>query len=357
MKICLILHKYSEALDDPCCYPLGYMYVSSYLKAAGHAVKVLNYNLWSYDLKEELKGQGVACFTGFEFFKSRILRDERVCLGMGVRTVVGGPLATFGGIPEFHGAQVVGEIEGPQKIDRVPLPDYEGFGIDEYHRRHMIRYMGVLTTRGCPYSCVFCSQACAFRMRNLGAVFSEIDGYRAKYRPEVIVFNDNTLNINKPRFMRICAEMKSRRVGWGAAIRCQPLDEDMVRAASDSGCKGFVVGVESLIQEKLDRLNKKIKVRQITRAMDLLNKYKVPYHGNILVGFEDETIQDINRELAAVPKIYNLFPAMVQPFVGTGSGHSRQITKDEYNSLNYGFGQYAKSRGKTYSEQEASGCL
>ena len=80
MNICLILHKYGVSLDDPCIYPIGYMYVSSYLKSIGHKVKVLNYNLWDdYDLVEELKGQDVAGFTGFEEFKPAILRYEKIC--------------------------------------------------------------------------------------------------------------------------------------------------------------------------------------------------------------------------------------------------------------------------------------
>ena len=347
MNICLILHKYGVSLDDPCCYPIGYMYVSSYLKSIGHKVKVLNYNLWDYDLKEELKGQDVAGFTGFEEFKPYILRDEKICHDAKVQTMVGGALATFGGIPEFVGLQYNGEVAVEKDINTYPLPDYEAFGIDEYHKRHSIGYMGVLTSRGCPYSCTFCAQTCKFRLRRLGGVFDEIDTYLKNYKLDRIVFNDNTLNINKPRFMRICSKMKVRG-GWGAAIRCQPFDEDMARAAKDSNCQYLVVGVESFNQEKLNRMNKKIRVQQIVRTLDLLHKYKIDYHGNILVGFEGETASDIIDEMISVPTKYNLFPAMVQPFVGTSEGKNRSITPAEYASLSDSFIAYATHRGKTY---------
>lgn len=345
MKTCLILHKYGVPLDDPCCYPLGFMYVAAAVKARGHDVKVLNYNLWDYDLEGELKGQDVAMFTGFEEFKPLIMRDSEICAGLGIRAIVGGALATFGGLPDFKGDVMPGEIEGSCDIDRISPPDYEAFGIREYHKRHDVKYMGVLTSRGCPWSCTFCAQTCAFRMRDLAGVFLELDTYRTQYGIEMVVFNDNTLNINKPRFMKICAGMKKRGT-WAAAIRCQPFDEDMARAARDSGCQYLVVGVESFDQAKLDRMNKKIKVRSIVRTLDLLHKYKIDYHGNLLFGFDGETAEDINRELQTTPDGYNLFPAMVQPFIGTRNGRIRSLPPDVYGRLDFNFRSHVKAQGK-----------
>lgn len=355
MKITLVLHKYGVPLDDPCCYPLGALYVVAALKKLTHDVKVLNYNLWDYDLKEELKGQDRAFFTGFEEFKPYILRDAEICEALGVYPVVGGALATFGGLEKtnFRGGISVGEFES-WPINRIPWPDYEAFGISEYHKRHETKYMGVLTSRGCPWACTFCAQTCAFRMRNLGEVFLEVDHYREKYGLEWLVFNDNTLNINKPRWMKICAEMK-KRGPWTAAIRCQPFDEDMAKAAKESGCAHLVVGVESFDQAKLDRMNKKIKVRQILNTLNLLHKYDIDYHGNLLFGFDGETAQDINAELQASPAGYKLFPAMVQPFVGTKDGRIRSLEPDVYDRLDQNFRNYVKAQGKhCYPALEAS---
>jgi radical SAM superfamily enzyme YgiQ (UPF0313 family) len=323
------------------------MYVSSHLKALGHEVKVLNYNLWGYDFKEEIKDCQFVLFTGFEDFKPMILRDSAICHEMGIETMVGGALATFGGIDEFEGYHHRGEIETGH-IDAVPWPDYEGFGINEYHLRHNMKYMGVLTSRGCPYSCTFCAQTCKFRMRDIDKVFYEVDYYALKYGIEMIVFNDNTLNINKPRFMKICEKLKGRNIKWSAAIRVGPMDEEMVIAAKESNCHSLVVGVETLNQEKLKRVNKKISVEKIRRSIDLLNKHKIPYHGNILVGFEWETRQDIVNEILSIPDEYNLFPALVRPFIGTQNGRHRSITEQEEKAFDTAFAEYANMKGKTY---------
>ena len=238
----------------------------------------------------------------------------------------------------------IGEFEETSNFDQIPWPDYEGFGIDEYHRRHEARYMGVLTSRGCPFNCTFCVQTCRFRQRKLEKVFGEIQYYKSKYKIDTVVFNDNTLNVSKARFMKICWWMKGRGLSWSAAIRCDVFDEEMAKAAKESGCSYFVVGVESFMQSKLDKMNKRIKVKDIYKTLDLLHKYGIKYHGNILLGFEDETYLNIATEVNKVPRKYNVFPTLVQPFVGTNNGAIRLLTDDEVMHLSTSFSDYALSQ-------------
>uniref|UniRef100_A0A6M3INU1 Putative radical SAM superfamily protein n=1 Tax=viral metagenome TaxID=1070528 RepID=A0A6M3INU1_9ZZZZ len=339
------------------------MYLSSALKAKGHDVKVLNYNLWDYDLESELEKAEVAMFTGFEEFLPYIKRDAAICKELGIKTILGGALATFKPqeMLNYVDTVVVGEAEEvienaltslgivpghKPNLEVLPLPDYEGFGIDEYHIRHSRRYMGILTSRGCPYKCTFCAQTCKFKMRKLDSVFKEIDFYKDKYGIESICFNDNTLNLNKNRFLDICKGMYVSGISWGAAIRADHFDEQMAFYAKWSGCFYLVVGVESFKQDKLDRMNKRIKVDQIYKTLDLLHKFDIDYHGNVLVGFEDETEEDIQEELAGIPKHYKVFPVMVQPFIGTKDGRKRGIPEKIYSNLTSKFKEYIESKGK-----------
>ena len=172
MNITLILPKYSVSLADPCCYPLGFMTISAVLKRAGHKVNVLNLNLWDYDLDAELTGQDAVLMTGFDEFTEFNKTVSAWCKDNNIHTVLGGAMATFaaGEMIQHFDAVVIGEgedviytalqstgiIQGTKPdLDNIPLPDYEGFGIEEYHKRHSIKYMGILTSRGCPYNCKF----------------------------------------------------------------------------------------------------------------------------------------------------------------------------------------------------------
>ena len=370
MKIALILFKYDLPLDDPCCYPLGFMYISAVLKKAGHDVTVFNLNLEDENEFERMVGNpdesggrfSVALFTGFESFKPSIIQYAAMCRGRGIRTLLGGALATFTPFEmlKYVDTVIVGEgenvvcqalnstgiVQGTKpNLDDLPLPDYEGFGIEEYHRRHGTRYMGVLTSRGCPYSCKFCAQTCAFQFRNLAHVFEEIDIYKAKYGVEMIVFNDNTLNLRKDRFMSLCKGMKSRNLPWCAAIRADVWDEEMMRAAKDSGLKYLVVGVESFLQDKLDRMNKRVTVEQITRTLDMIQDSGVNYHANTLHGFPDEDYEYIINEISVMPTKYpRVFPGLVQPFIGTGY-KGRRITRDQETFLDGVFDAHARNQG------------
>lgn len=330
MRVCLILPKYGVSINDPCCYPLGFMYVSAGLKRLGHDVDVFNMNLW--DDVPYFSMYDVVLLTGGEEFLPYIQDVAGVCRSWRTKTVLGGALATFSTheVKRVVDVVVVGEgdaidsgvlrsgiFRGPSvDIHSVPWPDYKGFGIDEYHKRHGSRYMGVLTARGCPFSCSFCTHVCKYQERRMADVSEEIKHYRKEYDIEVLIVNDNTLNVRKSRFMEFCDVMRGSGIGWSAAIRTDRFDEEMCVAAKDAGAQYFVIGVESFQQDRLDRMNKRSTVVDNLHTLDLLEKYKIRYHGNVIVGFDWETAQDIDRELDAIPAGYNVFPALLQPFCG-----------------------------------------
>lgn len=336
MKILMVLHKYGVPLSDPCCYPLGYMTISAVLKCAGHEVTVNNQNLYG---PVPFSGHDAVLFTGFEDFLPKIKEDAQKCRELGIHTVLGGALATFK--PEemlqYVDSVVVGEGENVVEeallregiiygtkpdLESLPYPDYEGFGVREYHKRNGFKHIGVLTSRGCPFSCNFCAQTCHTQLRSVDSVVAEIDSYGDV---DMIVFCDNTFNLNKKRFLEFCRRMTKP---WSAAIRVDIFDEEMAKAAKEGHCNYFVVGVESFRQGKLDAMNKGIKVEQIFSCLDLLHKYGIKYHGNILTGLPGETTHDILEELKNLPSGYNVFPVLVQPFVGTKYQH-RDISKED----------------------------
>lgn len=361
MKVCLILPKYSVSVHDPCCFPLGFMYISSVLKSLGHDVKVLNLNIAEYNVFEEISDMDAVLFTGFEEFSEYNRRIAGVCRHRGIHTVLGGAEATFNpneAIKYFdsviigEGEDVIGtaiEKDGifyaaKLEINENVLPDYEGFGIEVYNEIHHQKYIGVLTSRGCPYSCKFCVQTCRFQQRNLDKVFEEIKDYVFNYDITHIVFNDNTFNLNKTRFLAICQMMCTLNLTWSAAIRVDNFDENMAKAAKESGCNGFVVGVESFDNAKLERMGKGIRASQIENCLDLLHEYQIDYRANVLLGLPDETFEDIIAELQTIPTKYTIFPCLVQPFIGTAY-QTRLITDDQATILQGAFKEYCELKG------------
>lgn len=358
MKLALILPKYGVSIHDPCFAPLGVLHISAMAKKLGHTVDFYNLNLYENQEIALDNYDAILMTGGEEFFAFNKMTAEEARL-LGVKTVLGGSLATFRPqeMARYFDSVVVGEGEGvladalaedgifqrnPIPFSEIPWPDYEGFGIDEYHKRHSVRYMAVMTSRGCPFRCSFCVQTCAYRERPLADVFAEVDHYRDRYGITMLVVCDNTLNVKKPRFMEFCDGMGSRGLKWSAAIRTDRFDEQMAVAAKNSGCEYFVVGVESFIQRRLDMMNKKTFVANNVRTLDLLHKHGIKYHGNLLLGFEGETVGDVMAEFVSAPKEYNLFPALLQPFSGIKAkpgvfGKDREV-------LSQAFREFAESK-------------
>jgi hypothetical protein len=241
MKACFVVYKYSVPLGDACCYPLGFMYVAALYKQKGFEIKVLNYNLWEYDFKEEIKGQDIVAFTGFEEFKDLIIRDALVCKEAGIKTILGGALATF--------------------------------------------------------------------------------------RPDLVVGHVNKLCI-------------------GEHPETSNFDVLPLPLFKNSGCSYLIVGIESFNQKKLNYVNKQLKVSDIYKTLDLLHKYNIGYHGNILVGFEYETYEDIAYEVSLIPEGSNIFPMLVQHFIGTEHGKVRRISSTQEEYLNTCFSNYISSTGR-----------
>jgi radical SAM superfamily enzyme YgiQ (UPF0313 family) len=287
----------------------------------------------------------------------------RSLIQKGIKTIVGGALATFKAkeLARICDVVVIGECEGTIEqileskgvvfgkslpINDIPLPDYDGFGIAEYNRRHKVKYIGVLTARGCPFDCFFCSQTCLYNARSVSRVLDEIDTYRDKYGINYVVFNDNTFNVSRKRAAKICKGMGERGLQWSAALRLDNIDEDFCEVMARTGCNGLIVGVESFNQKYLDQMNKGLKVEQITAALDLLHKYDLPYYGNILFGLNGQTDQEIKEELALVPQQYNIFPCMVRPFVGTHEGRYLGLSQEDWDKWDRIFKEYITSKGK-----------
>jgi radical SAM superfamily enzyme YgiQ (UPF0313 family) len=357
----MVIHKYGAELDNPCFAPIGFLYISSILKRMGHYVNMLNYNTHQYDLIHEIGKADAVLFSGFEEFKPFIIRDAIICREMGKKTILGGALATF--LPDemlqYVDTVVMGEadevidlaltftgkIMGTKpNLDSIPFPDYDAFGVMDYAKYHQQTYIGILSSRGCPFSCGFCSHTCHFQVRSLEDVFAEVDLYREKYDAKLICFNDNTLNVRKDHFLSICAGMKERDFPWTAAIRPDNWSDEMAKIAKESHLKQVVVGIESFRQDKLDRMNKKTTVDQIRSCLDSLHRHDILYHGNILLGFPWETYEDIISEIRDIPFGYHIFPCLVQPFVGT-QFRERLITKDQEIELDTMCREYAESSG------------
>jgi radical SAM superfamily enzyme YgiQ (UPF0313 family) len=177
-------------------------------------------------------------------------------------------------------------------LDSVPLPDYSLVNFKEYTNKHnkyslyndprYLPYAVTISSRGCPFNCVFCSsknlhgRRC--RMRSAENVLEEIDHLVKDYGVKEIIFLDDNLLLDRKRTEKILNGIIDRKydLHWKATnVPTFSLDEDLLKLMKKSGCYQITLPIESgnayvlknIIHKPLD-LDKAIEVIKIAKKLD-----------------------------------------------------------------------------------------
>jgi radical SAM superfamily enzyme YgiQ (UPF0313 family) len=191
-----------------------------------------------------------------------------------------------------------------QDLDQLPLPAYDLLDTMPIYAR--LREFLVVTTRGCPYRCIFCSSSPfwgrRWRARGVEHVMAEIDLLASRYGARNLVFGDDNFSFNGKRVLAICAALKERDypLDWRCSVRADSLSAPLLRAMKDAGCSGLFMGVESSSQASLDLLNKGARLEDSLTAVRLCREVGIDTTCAMLMGLPWETEQDIRDNIAFV---------------------------------------------------------
>jgi radical SAM superfamily enzyme YgiQ (UPF0313 family) len=237
------------------------------------------------------------------------------CLGRGL-SYLSRALETVGGL-------VVRGPEGPirtaprariRDVDDIPAPRWDLTPIDRYLDGGFSfgvdrgRTMPLLATRGCPYSCTFCSSpkmwTTRYTTRSPARVVDEIEEFVRRYRAENIDFYDLTAIIDRDWILEFCRLLDARklRITWQlpSGTRSEALDEETLRAMYRSGCRNVSYAPESGSARTLHAIKKKVKLDRLEASMRAAVRVGLNVKANILIGFPDEGIADLRETLRFV---------------------------------------------------------
>ena len=162
-----------------------------------------------------------------------------------------------------------------------------------------LRYIPVLSGRGCIGKCGFCSPSVGgFKKRPIAHVLEEIKFIIDNYDFDLICFLNEMFYPTVKEIKEFChAYMKMEKTKeWFVQVRIDAnLDEETLVLMRKSGCVAVSAGIESGSNDILKKMNKKITVEQIRRHFRNCRKAKMPASGTVIVGYDGETEADIKK--------------------------------------------------------------
>ena len=209
----------------------------------------------------------------------------------------GRPLSGVAGIAyrEDGHVEVTRDAAPFPDYDALPLPAYDLLpSLDPYFisARAGHPFTIMYTSKGCPYSCNFCTVArTRWKDRSAESVLSELRYLRDHYRIRTVSFFDETFTMSKKRARAICEGIRQERldVRWYCNTRVHLVDPDLLRDMRSAGCSGISFGVESGNQKILDGASKQAKVEDAAKAIHAAKAAGIKTYCAFILGLPGET--------------------------------------------------------------------
>lgn len=240
-------------------------------------------------------------------------------------------------LPEVKGIAYLDKITGKVKhtpprafikdLDGIPFPSRELFDNNAYEKYYSKRFgyttTSIITSRGCPFTCDFCSRPVFgnnIRSRTEKNIVDEMEeacalGY------DRVWFADDCFTLNRNRLKRICDELIKRdlRVRWECLSRVDTIDREIAEKMEKAGCVRVFFGIESGNDSILAIMNKQITVKQAQQAVSVFKKAGIQIGAFFMLGYPEETdktVLDTIKFASSLPLDYLSF-TLPYPIPGT----------------------------------------
>lgn len=225
-------------------------------------------------------------------------------------------------------------------LDQLPFPARDLFPNQDYmdltRKKYGYSVTTVMSTRGCPFRCEFCSNVVfggSYRERSPSSVVDEVQS-ALQLGYDRISFADDVFTLKKDRVIAVCGEIAHRglKFQWECLGRVDSLDDETARAMKAAGCTRIYFGIESGSDEILALMHKKITTDRAVHAIQAARGAGIEVGAFFIVcypGDTDATVLQTLRFATRLPVDY-LGLSMPYPLPGTDLFHRLrgQITQE-----------------------------
>lgn len=332
----LMLINQNGKYDQQNYLPLGILYLASYLGKYGYNIEIIDYQLFSHartfdmELLVRTMGEtaplvGISTMTNLlpmaiqcaEEIKKRQPGCQVILGGTGPSPVSREIVQAF----PFIDSVVTGEGERVmldflrqgitaypprmivENLDEIPLPAYSLIDFELYDASPSI-----ITSRGCPYACTFCTEPHNFggqvRFRSIGSILQEIEWINSLSGRTLFLFQDDILPLHRDRFRELLMAFRglSFPLLWKCFSRVDLMDEELMKEMAQRGCVQVRYGIESGSNQTLKQIKKGFTIEQAYDSVKKSLQYFPSVHVSFIWGYPFETEKEFEETLKWVSK-------------------------------------------------------
>lgn len=250
-----------------------------------------------------------------------------------------------------------------QDLDSIPFPDWEVMNLPKYFGskashgyRKKKRFCPVITSRGCPIGCTFCTAHCVwgkkYRKRSVENVLLELAALRNQYDIQEIMFEDDNLTLDKKRAKELFSHMRGMNLVWDTPNGISPwtLDEEMLDLMKASGCYRVNMAVESASPEMLVQMHKPLNIPYTKKMIRYAQSINLDVGIFLVIGMPHETELQRQNSYDFCKEMGVYFPHISIATPYPGSDLYRQLYSEKH-IVDNGFLESLHIRNKLVSQE------
>lgn len=339
-------------------FPLGLGYLLSVLRNAGHDVYFIDNFLsprqfWNEGFLEKNKIDFVGIYSSTICYEGTLeiingcdcLRKSGTWKG---KIIIGGPHTSVATTPfpdsvDFivlgegehaildivEGKQSPGIVDGKlfENLDDLPRPAYDIFMAHKPAYDTSVNcfpetpVFTMNTSRGCPFSCKFCSVQGVwgrqYRFCSAERIIEDIDWLIKDFQIQGVYFREDNFTASLNRVNRFCELLlnKNRKIRWLCESRVKPLSRETMALMAKAGCRWLYLGCESGSQKVLEQINKQISVQDIRNVIKWGKELGIKCYTSWVIGTPGETQADRQKTFDLINEI-KPFSVGMHVFIG-----------------------------------------
>lgn len=238
----------------------------------------------------------------------------------------GGDLSKIKGLSFKQGNEIIHNPMRPfiHNLDSIPFPSVHLLDLKKYYKRN--DSLSIITTRGCPFNCLFCANfpfwGKANRFRSVSNVMEEIEYLEANYQFNKLIFMDSTFTISRERTEEFCRALIEKRkrsnkfFSWNCSIRCDKIiTRELLLLMKEAGCIEVLTGIETGSAKMLSQMKKNVSQEQMRDIIKWCGETGLKVYCFFMMGLPEETKEDTAATFRLIGELQRLSHVRVsEPF-------------------------------------------